>query len=172
MPVSQDTLRSTFATGLRNVHAVEHQALAVLHRQIERLEHYPELAARLRRHVAETHEQIARVEAILGQLDERPSPLKDIAMTVSGDLATLSHRFAGDEVIKNSFADYMFENFEVASYTGLIVMAEEGGFASAVAPLRESLAEEQAMAQFVLDALPTVTRTFIARSVAGQAADR
>lgn len=164
---AQETIRPIFVDGLRNAHAVEHQSLALLNRQAERLVNYPELEAQLRTHIAETHDQIGRLDAILETLDESASAVKDVSLWLSGTLATLSHRAADDEVIKNSLADYMFEHFEVASYTALIVMAEEGGFGTAIRPLRQSLEEEQAMAAFFVDRLPAVVRTFLARRMAG-----
>lgn len=167
MTALHDVIRPLFVTGLQNIHAVEQQALALLSRQVERLEHYPDLEARLRSHIEETHQQVARIDAVLGSLGEHASTLKDAGLTLSGEFAVLSHQLADDEILKNSFADYMFENFEVASYTGLIVMAEEGGFDAALEPLRQSLAEEQAMAVFMLDAIPGITRTFIQRSTIG-----
>lgn len=167
----KDVIRPLFVTGLQNVHAVEHQALALLKRQVEHLAHYPEIETRLRSHIDETHDQIGRVEQILEAMGEKHSALKDAALNFSGNLAVLGHALAADEVIKNTLANYMFENFEVASYTGLIVMAEDGGFDGALGPLRRSLEEERAMAQFVIDHLPAVTRTFIARRAAGKTAD-
>jgi ferritin-like metal-binding protein YciE len=50
-----------------------------------------------------------------------------------------------DEVLKNSFANYAFASFEVASYSALVIMAEEGGFEAAVPLLNETLREEQMM---------------------------
>ncbi|WNO52693.1 ferritin-like domain-containing protein [Stakelama saccharophila] len=152
------------------MHALENQALALMNRQVEHLEHYPEVEARLRSHIDETHGQIARVEEILESLDEKNSAVKDAGMTMSGNLAALAHTAAGDEIVKNSFANYAFENYEAASYTGLITMAEEGGFAQAVTGLKQSLDEEQAMAQFIIDGLPMVTRQFLQRRAAGETA--
>ncbi|MDV3249894.1 ferritin-like domain-containing protein [Devosia sp. BK] len=32
-----------YLTGLRNAHAMEHQALAIMRPQVERIEHYPDV---------------------------------------------------------------------------------------------------------------------------------
>lgn len=168
MTTVQEVIRPLFLTGLRDVHAVEHQALALMDRQIERLANYPEVEARLRSHRQETEQQIARVEQILDGLGESPSKLKDLGLTISGNLAALGHTVAGDEIIKNSFANFAFENFEIASYTGLITLAEDGGFGSVTSLLQQSLAEEQAMAAFVIDGIPTITRKFVQLRAAGE----
>ena len=170
MAEMNDFVRALFVTGLRDVHAVEHQALALMNRQVEHLANYPEVEARLRSHIQETHGQIERVDEILAGLGESHSALKDVGLSISGNLAALAHTIADDEIIKNSFANFAFENFEAASYTGLIVLAQDGGFDRTLTALTQSLGEEQAMAQFVIDGIPDIVRKFVARSTAGQTA--
>ncbi|MFN3815968.1 ferritin-like domain-containing protein [Brevundimonas sp.] len=169
---TDDVLRAVFITGLKNAHAVEHQALALMDRQLDRLKHYEDVEARLREHRGETETQIERLEAILGQFDEDPSGLKDAAMSLSGNLAALGHAFADDEILKNAFANFAFENFEVASYKSLIVLARNGGFSSALDPLAETLGEEEAMAAWVDDNLTSLTEKYVALKAAGENASR
>jgi len=163
-----DVLREVFITGLKNAHAVEHQALSLMDRQIDRAKNYPEVAEKLKSHRAETEAQITRLEAILSGLDEDASGLKDLAMSMSGNLAALGHSFAEDEILKNAFANFAFENFEVASYKSLIVLANRGSFSSAVDPLKETLGEEEAMAAWVDENIPALTEKFVALKQAGE----
>jgi ferritin-like metal-binding protein YciE len=167
---ADDTVRDIFITGLRNAHALEHQALALMDRQIEHLAHYAEVEGRMREHRGETERQIARLEEILDGLDESHSAVKDATMTLTGNLAALGHTFAADEILKNAFANYAFENFEAASYKALITMAEEGGFNAAIPLLQKTLQEELAMAAFLDEILPTVVAKFISLKAAGQTA--
>ena len=46
-----DNARDIYIVGLRNQHAVENQAVELLERQVGRLENYPEMRERLRRHI-------------------------------------------------------------------------------------------------------------------------
>jgi hypothetical protein len=46
-------------------------------------------------------------------------------------MAALDHAVAGDEILKNSFANFAFENFEIAAYKSLLTIAEAGGFSAA-----------------------------------------
>jgi ferritin-like metal-binding protein YciE len=156
----QNTLRELFITGLRNQHGVEHQALAIMTPQISRIEHYPEVADRLRLHVEETHRQIERLDDLLGQFDTKGSVVKDAALAMTGGLAALAHTVAGDEIVKNSFANYAFEHFEIAGYRSLLVLAENGGFGGASSLLNQSLAEERSMAEWIDGSLPLVTRRY------------
>lgn len=79
---SSDIVQNLFVTGLRDAHAVENQALALMDRQLGRLENYPELEQRLREHRAETEGQIARLDEMLDRLGESASALKDAAFDV------------------------------------------------------------------------------------------
>ncbi len=167
-----DTIRDLFVIGLRDAHAVEKQALALINRQLDRLESYPDVAARRRQHKTETDGHIERLETILSSLDESHSALKDAALSLTGNMAALGHMMAGDEILKNSFASFAFENFEAASYTGLIAMAEAGGFTAAVPLLQKTLEEELAMARWLQDNLPAVTKRFLQLKSAGAQASR
>lgn len=164
--------RSLFVTGLRDAHALENQALSMMNRQIERIEQYPEVAARLRAHVEETNGQIGRLEKILSSLDESHSSIKDMGASFMGNMAALGHTVAGDEILKNSFASFAFENFEAASYKSLITMAEAGGFNESVPLLQQSLREEQSMAQWLDEHLPEVTTRYMQLYATGAQASR
>ena len=144
--MAEEIVREVFVTGLRNAHAMENQALSIMKPQLERIENYPELAAKLNQHIRETEGQIARIEEVLGGLDEDHSTLKDVALSFTGAMAAMGHSMAGDEVLKNSFANFAFENFEMAAYRSLITVADAGGFTQAVDALRANLAEEEGMA--------------------------
>jgi ferritin-like metal-binding protein YciE len=159
--VSRDTATSIFVTGLKNAHAMEQQALELMQRQVDRLEHYPEVAARLRSHIAETQGQQKRIAEILDTLGERPSGLKDAALAFMGNVAAIAHAPMQDEVLKNSLANHAFENYEIAAYTALIVMADAAGVPAAKAPLEQSLAEEQAMADWARQGLRDVVLRYM-----------
>lgn len=160
MATQQDTLRELFVTGLVNAHAVEKQALSIMTPQVSRIEHYPEVADRLRAHIEETNGQIARLDEILATFGTSASAFKDLGLSLSGGMAALTHSVAGDEIVKNSFANYAFEHFEIAAYKSLLILAEDGGFAQVAPLLQQSLGEEQAMAQWIDESLPLVTRRY------------
>jgi ferritin-like metal-binding protein YciE len=170
--LNADVVRSNFVVGLKDAHAVENQALALIDRQLDRLLNYDDVAAQLKRHRGETETQIQRLETILGSLDESHSSLKDLGLSITGNLAALGHAVAGDEILKNTFANFAFENFEAASYRSLITMAEAGGFGSAVDPLKQSLEEEVSMASWIEARIPDLTTKYLSRVSAGEKADR
>jgi len=158
-PVSE-RVRELFVTGLKNAHALEKQALSIMEPQVARIENYPEVADMLRNHIEETNGQIARLDEIMDRLDVSASGIKDTALSMVGGMAALGHSMAGDEILKNSFANYAFENFEIASYKSLMILAEEGGFRDALPLLQQTLTEEQRMAEWIDQSLPMITRRY------------
>lgn len=167
MASSEDTGRSVFVTGLRNAHALENQALALMNRQIDRIENYPQVADRLRQHVEETNGQIRRLDEILHSLNEDSSTLKDTGLSLLGNMAALSHAIAQDEILKNSYANFAFENYEIAAYKSLLQMAELTGHSAAISPLEQTLREEMNMAQWLDENLGRVTATYLSREQEG-----
>ncbi|WP_075292847.1 ferritin-like domain-containing protein [Pararhizobium arenae] len=168
--MSDDKTRDIFVYGLRNAHAMENQALSIMKPQLERIENYPEVAAKLEQHIRETEGQIQRLEDILGGLAESHSSLKDMALSFTGAMAAMGHSMAGDEILKNSFANFAFENFEIAAYKSLLTIAEEGGYTEASTGLQANLREEQAMAVWLDENLANVTLKFLSLKEAGETA--
>lgn len=167
---ASDTALKIYTTGLRNQHAVENQAIELLERQTGRLESYPAMRERMRQHIAESHTQAQRIDELLAALDTSASSIKDTAMSFVGNIAAMMHAPAPDEVVKNSFANYAFEHYEIASYRALLTLAEAVQHSEAARLLSLSLAEEQAMAQWIADHLQQMTLTFLQRSEQGQTA--
>lgn len=171
MPHQQtDDARSVFVTGLKNAHAMEKQALAMVGPQLKRIENYPEVRERLEQHAAETEGQVSRLETILDQLGEQPSTFKDTVLSAVGGMAALGHAPAGDEILKNSFANFAFENYEIAAYNSLIILAEAAGETEAVEVLQQNLSEEQNMASWLESNLASVTAQYVARREMGETA--
>jgi ferritin-like metal-binding protein YciE len=87
-----------------------------------------------------------------------------------GAVTAMGHSMAGDEILKNSFANFAFENFEIAVYKSLITIAELGGYPSAVSALQANLSEEKAMAEWLDRNLRSVTIKFASLTEAGETA--
>lgn len=169
---NSDKANKIFLVGLRNAHALENQAIELMSRQAERLQNYPQVEQRLRQHIEETKGQAQRLDQIFASLGESPSTLKDTAMAFMGNVAGLAHSWAADEILKNSFANFAFENFEIASYKSLITVAEAAGQQSSIPVLQSILQEEVAMASWLDEHLRDVTMRYISLEESGQKADR
>src|SRR3954452_903874 len=159
-----------YITGLRNQHAVENQAIELLERQVGRLENYPEMRDRMQRHIEESREQARRLEELLADHDTSHSAFKDAMMSIVGNMAALGHSTASDEVIKNTFANFAFEHYEIASYKSLLTLADIVGHSAGRGALETSLREEQDMAAWIAEHIAPTVRRFAERSAAGQTA--
>jgi ferritin-like metal-binding protein YciE/hemerythrin-like domain-containing protein len=169
-PVSPEEARALFITGLKNAHATERQCRTMVQNQIARLESYPAVAKRMKRHLEEVEAQIARLEEILGELGESPSALKDGAMSIAGSMGTMMNAAADDEILKNSFTSFALTNFEIAAYEALLTLGEAAGERQAIRLLQSSLNEERDMASWLADNLRgTVVRHLQLRSEGAQA---
>jgi ferritin-like metal-binding protein YciE len=174
IPVGKDTLmavsRENLTSWLRDAYAMENQAIEILEKQADRLEHYPELRAKVRSHLEETHRHAERVERCLHQLGTDTSAVKTALGKMVGTAQQLSGLFASDEVLKSGIADYAFEHYEIASYKTLIAAAAEAGEDQVGTILEQNLREEEEMAAWLAWHLPEVTRQYLQREAAGQTA--
>ena len=161
--------RDIFIVGLRNAHAMENQALGIMKPQLSRIENYPQVADRLEQHIRETEGQLQRLEEVLDSLGESSSTLKDTALSALGSMTAMGHSLAGDEILKSSFANFAFENFEIAAYNSLLTLCD-GQFGQAKAALQQNLAEEEAMADWLRQNVANVTKRYVQLSEAGETA--
>ena len=169
---TSETSLEIYATGLRNAHALEQQATQLMERQIERYQHYPDVVQRLQQHLRETEQQIGRLEELMHGMGTDRSAIKDWVTSIMGNLAAIGHSIMPDEILKNTFANHAFENFEIASYTSLIAMAEATGNAGHVSALRQTLTEEERMANWIRENTPAITLRYLQLREQGEKADR
>jgi ferritin-like metal-binding protein YciE len=156
-----NTARDIFVVGLRDAHAMEIQARELLERQSERLDEYPEVKAKVTEHLGETNGQLERLEQCLQACGESTSTLKDTAQSVMANAMAMVHSMAGDEILKNTFANNAFENFEIAAYKSLLALCGNAGIDAARAPLEASLKEEERMASWVASNVEKVTLDYV-----------
>lgn len=167
MSSADETPHSLFVVGLRNAHAMEKEAMALMERQIDGIETYPEMKAKLEVHLEETRGQHERLDRILESLGEDRSAFKDVVMNLSGNLSALTASMADDAILKTTFANFAFENFETAAYRSLIKMAELDNQPAAVPLLEQSLEEEMAMARWIDEHVGDVTARYVKLSHGG-----
>jgi ferritin-like metal-binding protein YciE len=163
---------AVFITGLKNAHAMETQALSIMRPQLERIENYPEIAQRLQQHIAETEDQVQRLEQVLDAHREDKSGLKDMAMSIAGGMAAIGHSLAGDEILKDCFANYAFEHYEIAAYKSLVALARAAGATASIPLLQQNLDQELAMAEWLDQNVEPVTMKYLSLRAAEDTAKR
>jgi len=148
---------------LRDAHAMEQQAEKMLEAQAGRLENYPQLKSRIEQHLEETKGQQRLLEDCLKRLDSSPSLLKDIGGKLMAFGQAVGGMTVSDEVVKGAMSGYVFENMEIAAYTVLIAAAQDVGDSATEASLKQILPQEVAMADWLREHLPEITRAYLAR---------
>jgi len=157
------THREILIDYLRDAYAMEQQALSIIDRQLERLENYPEMSARLRTHRQETEQQAERLETALHRLGTDTSALKTGIAKLTTNMQAMLNMFAGDEVMKDVISNYTFEHYEIVNYKILIAAAEMAGEPEVARLAQESLQEEEAMASWVDQHIATTTQEYMSR---------
>jgi ferritin-like metal-binding protein YciE len=140
--------RDLLVVGLRNAHAMEIQARELLERQSERTGEFPQMQQRLRHHLRETEQQLRGSEIACASVGETESTMKDTALSALANITAMAHAMAGDEILKNTFADNAFENYEIAAYKSLLALCNRAGV-DLSGPLTTSLREEEEMAEIM-----------------------
>lgn len=139
---------------LRDAHAMEKQAEKMLQAQAARLEHYPELRTRIEQHLQETLGQQNVLQECIARQGGDTSAMKDFGGQMMAMMQGMGGMTASDEVVKGSMASYAFEHAEVAMYTVLIAAAEAADDLATKRACEGILAQEKAMAQWILEHMP------------------
>lgn len=164
--------RDEYLTWLRDAHAMEEQAKMMMSALLSRLEHYPDLSARIDQHIGETERQAEDLRLLLNERDSSASAMKDTMGKVMALGQAISGAFASDEVVKGGMASYTFEHMEIAAYKVLIAAARALGDHAAIPVYERILAEEQAMADWLANHIDLTTLRYLTREAADLQAGR
>lgn len=148
---------------LRDAHAMEAQAESMLSKQAARIEHYPELKARIEQHIHETQNQAKLIEQCLRRYDASYSGLKDMGGKMMAMGQAMGGMLMGDEIVKGCQMGYVFENLEIASYQILIAAADAVGDAETKRICEQILVEEEAMATWLREHMSSITQQHLTR---------
>jgi len=149
---------------LRDAHAMEKQAESMLESMASRIDNYPDVRARIEQHITETKQQITVLEEILDRNDISRSMLKDSMSKMMAFGQSVGGMVTSDEIVKGSISGYVFEQFEIACYTSLLAAAKKARDMASVPAIESILAEEQRMADWLIQHIPDTTEQFLLRS--------
>jgi ferritin-like metal-binding protein YciE len=153
--------RDELVAWLKDAHAMERATVDNLENLLKTVDEYPDLRLRLQSHLDASRRQRDDLERELQRLGADTSALKDWAMKLGGKAQPFLSWFTSDSVPKNCLAAYAYENFEIASYRSLMGAAEELGMAELAALCTRAIAEEQQMADFLIQSIPAITRRYL-----------
>lgn len=151
--------RDVLVKWLRDAHAMEQSLVGVLEKHAEAAKQYPDISERIQQHIEETKNHAEVVEDCLQSLGEKVSGLKEAMGKAGGVVSGVSTGGARDDLVKSAIADFATEQYEIACYTALIELATELDEPGIATSLEQSLHEEEDMATWLEEGLPTVVRT-------------
>ena len=141
---SLDSLQDLYVQQLRDLYSAEHQILAGLPK-MEAAASHPELKQAFRTHLAQTQEQVRRLEQIFGSLGESPSgETCDGMKGLLKEAEKTMHEKADSDVLDAALiADAQrVEHYEIAGYGCVKTYARLLGRESDVALLQQTENEE------------------------------
>jgi ferritin-like metal-binding protein YciE len=139
------TMNDLFVHGLKDIYYAEKKLVQNLPKMAKKVES-PELAEAIEQHLAETENQVTRLERVFALLDMEPRGKK--CHGIEGLLEE------GKEIMEEAedpnaldagllAAAQAVEHYEISRYGTLIAWAEELGLREALSLLKETLAEEK-----------------------------
>jgi ferritin-like metal-binding protein YciE len=150
---------------LNDAYAMEESITHVLENHAKDAKDMPDMQAGIQRHLEVTRRHAELVKAQIERLGGKTSSIKSAMSHVMGAAQGISTGMAKDELIKNALADYSTEHFEIASYTSLLTAAQELGDQQLAAMCEGIIEDEEGMATFLADHIPTLTRQVLMREM-------
>lgn len=166
MPVTVSNPRDLLVQLLGRLLYVERRLADEVLRELAQAVQDDGLKHDLEHHLAETREHVTRLETTFRRLQVAPTSNRSAPF----EAAVSQHDELAASIPEPTLADVLHatgalrtEHDEIAAYGAILMLADAMGAADAVAPLRESLAEEEAARAALEDALARLASSACAR---------
>ena len=156
--------RETLIGWLNDAYAMEKGLVQVLENHANDVKDRPEMYRRIAQHLEETKMHAERVRDCVQQLGGDVSTMKTAMGAVTGFFQGRSTGASPDELVKNALADSASEHLEIASYRALIVAARALGEQHVVQVCEGILRDEEEMARWLEQSLPTVVQEYLGQT--------
>ena len=164
------TLDDKLMHELGDIYDAEHRFLEA-QREMLKQASASELKTMIKTHIEESEQQVTNLEQVYELLGEKPKREKCDAATglVSEGQKGMKEAADAPEILDCLIvgSQAKVEHYEMVSYRGLIMLAEEMGNKDAVRLLKENLKQEEKTAQLVEKSLPTLLRAAMKTNAAG-----
>lgn len=152
---------------LRDAHAMERASIDNLKRQVDHLEHYPDIRTKFEQHLELTQVQEDRIDKALDDMGADKSSIKDAITRFAGQAQALLAGAAEDEVVKQATSTLAYEEWEIANFRALAAAAQHEGEVSMASMFEQMAEEKEEMADWLADAIPDITRRYLAFRAGG-----
>lgn len=147
---------------LRDAHAMERASIDNLKRQVDHLEHYPDIRAKFQQQLELTKVQEDRIDKALETMGADKSSIKDAITRFAGQAQALLAGSSADEVVKQATTTLAYEEWEIANFRALAAAAQHEGEVSMASMFEQMAEEKEEMADWLADAIPDITRRYLA----------
>jgi short-subunit dehydrogenase/ferritin-like metal-binding protein YciE len=146
---------------LRDAHAMERASIDNLKRQVDHLDHYPDVRAKFQQQLELTERQEDRIDKALEVMGADKSSIKDAITRFAGQAQALLAGSSADEVVKQATTTLAYEEWEIANFRALAAAAQHEGEVSMASMFEEMAEEKEEMADWLADAIPEITRRYL-----------
>lgn len=154
---------------LNDAYGLENSLIPVLENHAKDAKDHPEMQAKIQQHLDQTRVHAQLVQRCIERLGGHTSALKTGLSTMMGNMQSISTGGAEDELVKNGLADFAAENFEIASYKGLIAAAQTLGDQETLSVCQQILRDEEDMAHWLDQHLPMAIKEALQKKQAAHA---
>ncbi len=151
---------------LKDAYSMEMGLVPILENHAKDAKDFPQVQARDEQHIQETKQHAERLKTLIEARGEHVSGIKTAIGGLVGTVQSVATGPFHDEVVKNALSDFAAENFEIASYKALIAAAQEIGDQEIVRVCQQNLMEDEAMAKWLDQNMPTVIHAYLQQKVA------
>ncbi|HLO74922.1 MAG TPA: SDR family oxidoreductase [Magnetospirillum sp.] len=152
---------------LRDAHAMERASIDNLKRQVDHLEHYPDIRAKFQQQLELTKVQEDRIDKALETMGADKSSIKDAITRFAGQAQALLAGSSADEVVKQATTTLAYEEWEIANFRALAAAAQHEGEVSMASMFEQMAEEKEEMADWLADAIPDITRRYLSLRAGG-----
>ena len=155
------TTREQIIDWLRDAYAMERGLETTLKKESGSSKLTADVREKAAMHLEETKRHAEEVKAALQSLGADTSALKTAIGVMTETAKGLGTKPASDEPVKDMITAYSNEHFEIACYRALAAAAEQAGLPEVTAVCNRILPDEERMAHWIEQALPSVVRSHL-----------
>jgi ferritin-like metal-binding protein YciE len=154
-------LKQTYISWLNNAYAMEESVAEALEQQASVIKGNKEIDEKIKEHIHDTKEQSKRIKKLI---ESAGGEISDMKKVFGETMSMIKEKLIGtqeDKLVKFMSANYATEHLEIATYTSLIVAADQVEDEDAIEILEQSLDEEEQMADWIEERLPQLTQDYL-----------
>lgn len=141
---------------LKDAYAMEHSMARAMERHVAEAVFFPAFQLKLHEHLEETRRHADLVEGCLERHGEKASALRATLADVREAVKGLAAAADGGEVVRNGSHALGTEHLEIAHYRAVLAAAHEVGDRETERVCQVILREEEVMARWLDECLPTL----------------